>query len=131
MATKIQQILDSSPNKSVLFCSWLSGQGLDAHGSEELVCRFSASSPPEAASLLIPYGRHWSTSHSRYAKMGVIKYWKSKNQLLNTDVKVMRNIPIVSYAITPQVWALDCEHPDGNSEMNNFVTYEMFRGEQI
>ena len=32
MATKIQQILETAPNESVLFGSWLSSQGLDARG---------------------------------------------------------------------------------------------------
>ena len=32
MATKIQQILKTAPNESVLFGSWLSSQGLDARG---------------------------------------------------------------------------------------------------
>lgn len=32
MATKIQQILETTPNESVLFGSWLSNQGLDARG---------------------------------------------------------------------------------------------------
>lgn len=32
MATKIQQILEVAPHESVLFSSWLSGQGLDARG---------------------------------------------------------------------------------------------------
>ena len=32
MATKIQQILETTPNESVLFGSWLSSQGLDARG---------------------------------------------------------------------------------------------------
>ena len=32
MATKIQQILETAPNESVLFDSWLSSQGLDARG---------------------------------------------------------------------------------------------------
>ena len=32
MATKIQQILESTPRDSVLFGSWLSSQGLDARG---------------------------------------------------------------------------------------------------
>ena len=32
MATKIQQILESAPNESVLFSSWLSSQGLDTRG---------------------------------------------------------------------------------------------------
>ena len=32
MATKIQQILQTSPNVSVLFGSWLSSQGMDARG---------------------------------------------------------------------------------------------------
>lgn len=32
MATKIQQILETAPNGSVLFGSWLSSQGLDARG---------------------------------------------------------------------------------------------------
>ena len=32
MATKIQQILETAPNESVLFSSWLSSQGLDARG---------------------------------------------------------------------------------------------------
>ena len=32
MATKIQQILDTTPKESVLFGSWLSSQGLDARG---------------------------------------------------------------------------------------------------
>lgn len=32
MATKIQQILETAPNESVFFGSWLSSQGLDARG---------------------------------------------------------------------------------------------------
>ena len=32
MATKIQQILETAPNESVLFGSWLSSHGLDARG---------------------------------------------------------------------------------------------------
>ena len=32
MATKIQQILETTPNESVLFGPWLSSQGLDARG---------------------------------------------------------------------------------------------------
>ncbi len=32
MATKIHQILETAPNESVLFGSWLSSQGLDARG---------------------------------------------------------------------------------------------------
>ena len=44
MATKIQQILETAPNESVLFGSWLSSQGLDARGqyaymkSGKLIC---------------------------------------------------------------------------------------------
>ena len=36
MATKIQQILEAAPNESVLFGSWLSSQGLDARGQNQV-----------------------------------------------------------------------------------------------
>lgn len=33
MATKIQQIIEATPNLNVLFGEWLAGQGLDARDS--------------------------------------------------------------------------------------------------